>query len=96
MLILNIGNTLTSSTYFTTDRLKYHISFQGRRQLVKGNLPETMLALVAYGPGDYRLEKEWPVPECGSDDIIIKTEGCGKSLAPIWSSIPGRQMQSSR
>lgn len=40
-------------------------------------LPARMKALVAYGPGDYRLEHEWPVPECGPDDIIIKTEGCG-------------------
>lgn len=27
--------------------------------------------------GDYRLETAYPVPECGEDDIIIKTEGCG-------------------
>lgn len=40
-------------------------------------LPTRMKALVAYGPGDYRLETDWPVPECGPDDIIIKTEGCG-------------------
>ena len=40
-------------------------------------LPKQMKALVAYGPGDYRLETAWPVPECGPDDIIIRTEGCG-------------------
>ncbi len=40
-------------------------------------IPETMKALVAYGNGDYRYEPEYPVPECGPDDIIIKTEGCG-------------------
>lgn len=40
-------------------------------------LPKTMKALVAYGPKDYRFEKDFPVPECGSDDVIIKTEGCG-------------------
>lgn len=40
-------------------------------------IPETMKALVAYGKGDYRLEKNYPTPECGPDDIIIKTEGCG-------------------
>ena len=38
---------------------------------------KTMKALVAYGNGDYRLETAYPVPECGEDDIIIKTEGCG-------------------
>ena len=37
-----------------------------------GELPKTMKALVAYGLGDYRLELDHPVPECGPDDIIIK------------------------
>jgi len=41
------------------------------------NIPETMKALVAYGNGDYRLEMNYPTPECGPDDIIIKTEACG-------------------
>ncbi len=41
------------------------------------NLPKTMKALVAYGKGDYRFETNYPTPECGPDDIIIKTEGCG-------------------
>ncbi len=41
------------------------------------NYPKTMKALVAYAPGDYRLETAYPTPECGPDDIIIKTEGCG-------------------
>lgn len=40
-------------------------------------LPKTMKALVAYGKGDYRFEPNYPTPECGPDDIIIKTEGCG-------------------
>ena len=40
-------------------------------------IPETMKALVAYGKDDYRLELNYPTPECGPDDIIIKTEGCG-------------------
>jgi len=40
-------------------------------------IPETMKALVAYGKGDYRLEMNYPTPECGPDDIIIKTEACG-------------------
>ena len=41
------------------------------------SLPKTMKALVSYGKGDYRFEAEYPVPECGPDDIILKTEGCG-------------------
>lgn len=40
-------------------------------------LPKTMKALVAYGKGDYRMERAFPVPECGADDIIIRTEACG-------------------
>lgn len=41
------------------------------------DVPKTMKALVAYDNGDYRFEPEYPTPECGPDDIIIKTEGCG-------------------
>ena len=40
-------------------------------------LPKTMKALVASSQSDYRLVKDFPVPECGADDIIIRTEGCG-------------------
>lgn len=39
--------------------------------------PETMKALVAYSATDYRYEERYPVPECGPDDLLIKTEGCG-------------------
>lgn len=44
---------------------------------VRGSIPKTMKALVAYSKDDYRLELEYPTPECGPDDIIIKTEACG-------------------
>ncbi len=44
---------------------------------VKGSIPKTMKALVAYSKDDYRLELAYPTPECGPDDIIIKTEACG-------------------
>lgn len=40
-------------------------------------IPETMKALVAYGVGDYKLEEAYPVPICGPDEVLIKTEGCG-------------------
>ncbi|MCI8275045.1 MAG: alcohol dehydrogenase catalytic domain-containing protein [Lachnospiraceae bacterium] len=40
-------------------------------------LPNIMKALVAYGKGEYRLVNDFPVPECGDDDILIKTEACG-------------------
>ena len=39
--------------------------------------PKTMKALVAYTATDYRLLTDYPTPECGPDDIILKTEGCG-------------------
>ena len=41
------------------------------------DIPKTMKALVAYGKDDYRLERDYPTPVCGPDDIIIKTEACG-------------------
>ena len=41
------------------------------------NIPKTMKALVAYGVGDYRLEKEYPTPICGPEDVLLKIEGCG-------------------
>ena len=41
------------------------------------NIPKTMKALVAYSKTDYRYVEDFPVPECGADDILIKTEGCG-------------------
>lgn len=40
-------------------------------------IPKTMKALVAYGKNDYKFEENYPVPECGPDDILIQTEACG-------------------
>ena len=40
-------------------------------------IPKTMKTLVAYSSTDYRYEENFPVPQCGADDILIKTEGCG-------------------
>lgn len=39
-------------------------------------IPRTMQAIVAYAPGDYRLE-EVPVPEIGEKEILVKVEACG-------------------
>jgi threonine dehydrogenase-like Zn-dependent dehydrogenase len=47
-----------------------------RPAAAQGKLPETMRAVVAYAPGDYRLETV-PVPRAGADEIIIKVEACG-------------------
>lgn len=41
------------------------------------DLPKKMKALVAYSKDEYKLVDDFPVPECGADDIIIKTEACG-------------------
>ncbi len=41
------------------------------------SVPETMKALVAYSATEYRFESAYPTPECGPDDVVIKTEGCG-------------------
>ncbi len=40
------------------------------------NLPKTMKAVVAYAPGDYRLE-EIPVPVPKEGEMLIKIEACG-------------------
>ena len=46
------------------------------------NLPERMTAVVAYAPGDYRLE-EVATPRAGPDDIIIEVEACGICASDI-------------
>ena len=45
-------------------------------------LPKTMTAVVAYAPGDYRLETV-DVPRAGPDDIIIAVEACGICASDI-------------
>jgi threonine dehydrogenase-like Zn-dependent dehydrogenase len=51
-----------------------------------GSLPKTMRAIVAYAPGDYRLETV-PVPRAGADDIIVKVEACGICAGDIKSYV---------
>ncbi|QTL99544.1 alcohol dehydrogenase catalytic domain-containing protein [Iocasia frigidifontis] len=46
------------------------------------SLPEKMKALVAYAPGDYRLEKV-DVPRAGEGEIVIKVEACGVCAGDI-------------
>ena len=43
----------------------------------EGSTPRTMKALVAYSKDKYVFEPTYPAPECGPDDIIVKTEACG-------------------
>lgn len=40
------------------------------------DIPQKMKAIVAYAPGDYRLE-EVAVPEIGPYEILVKVESCG-------------------
>lgn len=40
------------------------------------NLPKTMKAIVAYAPGDYRLEQV-ETPHAGEGEMILKVEACG-------------------
>jgi threonine dehydrogenase-like Zn-dependent dehydrogenase len=57
-----------------------------RASTLEEDLPKTMRAVVAYAPGDYRLE-EVPVPRAGADDIIIKVEACGICAGDIKSYV---------
>ena len=50
------------------------------------SLPKTMRAIVAYAPGDYRLETV-PVPRAGTDDMIVKVEACGICAGDIKSYV---------
>ena len=47
-----------------------------RTEAYRADLPERMQALVAYAPGDYRLE-EVDTPRAGKGEIVIKVEACG-------------------
>ena len=52
----------------------------------KADLPKTMRAVVAYAPGDYRLETV-PIPRASAEDIIIKVEACGICAGDIKSYV---------
>ncbi|MFK7938669.1 MAG: zinc-binding dehydrogenase [Roseovarius sp.] len=49
-------------------------------------LPKTMQAMVLMGHGDldmYEFHKDWPMPECGPDDVIIKVGACGMNNTDV-------------
>lgn len=48
------------------------------------SIPQTMKALIAYGPGDFRYE-ECDVPTISEDEILIKSLGCGICAGDIKS-----------
>src|SRR4030042_887380 len=57
-------------------------------------IPKTMRAAVLYGEGDMRLVHEYPVPEPGPDEALIKVAACAicgtdpKILAHGWPNHP--------
>ncbi|NLG25980.1 MAG: alcohol dehydrogenase catalytic domain-containing protein [Clostridiales bacterium] len=46
------------------------------------NIPDTMMAVVARGMGDYRLERV-PVPRPGPGELLMKVETCGLCAGDI-------------
>ncbi len=48
------------------------------------SIPRKMMALVAYGPMDFRYE-EVDTPEIGDDEALIKSRGCGICAGDIKS-----------
>ncbi|HEX9923027.1 MAG TPA: alcohol dehydrogenase catalytic domain-containing protein, partial [Anaerolineae bacterium] len=58
------------------------------------SLPKTMKAVVLFGQGDMRLVDDYPVPEPGPEEVIIKVEVCAicgtdpKILAEGWPNHP--------
>lgn len=58
------------------------------------SLPKTMKAAVLFGEGDMRLVHDYPVPEPGPGEVVIKVEACAicgtdpKILAHGWPNHP--------
>jgi len=58
------------------------------------SIPRTMRAAVLYGEGDMRLVDDYPVPEPGPDEVLIKVAACAicgtdpKILAHGWPNHP--------
>lgn len=58
------------------------------------SLPKTMKAVVLFGQGDMRLVDDYPVPQPGPEEVIIKVEACAicatdpKILAEGWPNHP--------
>lgn len=47
------------------------------------SIPETMTAVVAYAPGDYRLERHVPVPRPGKGEMLVKVLSAGICASDI-------------
>lgn len=59
---------------------------QNRR---KEGIPSRMKAVVAFAPGDYRLQ-EVEVPSIGPGEILVKVEACGICAGDVkaWEGAP--------
>ncbi len=62
---------------------KQHQHSQGSSQ-INIDIPKKMKAVMAYAPGDYRLE-EVDVPTAGTGEILVKVEACGICAGDIKS-----------
>eukprot|EP00122_Pirum_gemmata_P014633 Pgem_evm1s13648 len=40
-------------------------------------IPKTMKGVVCYGPKDYRMEKDLPVPTPGPNELLVKVSAVG-------------------
>lgn len=50
------------------------------------DLPKAMRAMVLMGHGDldmYEFHEDWPMPDCGPDDVIIKVGACGMNNTDV-------------
>lgn len=50
------------------------------------NIPETMNAMVLMGHGDldqYHWRTDWPVPQIGPDEVLIKVAACGMNNTDV-------------
>jgi threonine dehydrogenase-like Zn-dependent dehydrogenase len=58
------------------------------------SIPERMRAAVLFGEGDMRLVDDYPVPQVGPDEVLIRVEACAicgtdpKILAHGWPNHP--------
>ena len=54
------------------------------------SIPKTMKALVAYSKDEYKLVKDFPVPEINEEEILLKVEACGVCAGDVkgWHGAP--------
>lgn len=73
--------TLPSSTLFANESKKEGAD-SSAKEAASPILPATMKAVVAYGPGDYRMETV-PTPVAGPGEVVIKVKSTGICASDI-------------